>query len=211
MVETYLRQGPLAPMGLAARAQAEGDEDAGVCLREVPGRGQIVLRCNVASRPVAAAARKVLGFPLPRKANTVAGDDTPADGPRALWLGPDEWLIVAAAERRTALLGDLRDALAGRHAAVVDVSESRAVFELSGRRARDVLMKGCPLDLHPLAFRPGQCAGSLLAKAHVLIHQTALNDDMPVYEVYVQRSFADYLWRWLEDAGQEYGVSVITA
>ena len=65
------------------------------------------------------------------------------------------------------------------------------------------------LDLHPRAFPPGRCAGTLLAKAAVLIH--LLDDDPgrgPSFDVYVARSFAHYLWTWLEDAGREYGVAV---
>jgi sarcosine oxidase subunit gamma len=72
-----------------------------------------------------------------------------------------------------------------------------------------VLAKGCPLDLHPRAFPPGACAQSLLAKVAVLIH---LQDDDrargPSFDVYVARSFAHYLWMWLEDAGREYGVQI---
>jgi sarcosine oxidase subunit gamma len=101
----------------------------------------------------------------------------------------------------------LRAALADAHAAIMDVSDGRVAFRLAGPSARDVLAKGCPLDLHPRAFPPGSCAQSLLAKAAVLIH---LLDDAPErgpnFDVYVARSFAHYSWTWLEDAGREYGV-----
>ena len=30
----------------------------------------------------------------------------------------------------------------------------------------------------------------------------------PTFDVYVARSFAHYLFAWLEDAGREYGVQV---
>ena len=46
----------------------------------------------------------------------------------------------------------------------------------------------------------------VLAKATGLIHQTS---DAPAYDLYVPRSFAEYLWRWLEDAAAEYGVTVL--
>jgi sarcosine oxidase subunit gamma len=75
-----------------------------------------------------------------------------------------------------------------------------------------VLAKGCPLDLHPRAFATGNCAQSLLAKASVLIHLP--NDDAqrgPTFDLYVARSFAHYLFAWLEDAGREYGVQVEAA
>jgi sarcosine oxidase, subunit gamma len=72
-----------------------------------------------------------------------------------------------------------------------------------------VLAKGTPLDLDLRAFPPGRCAGTLLAKASVLIH--LLDEDSgrgPSFDVYVARSFADYLWTWLEDAGRDYGILI---
>ena len=107
------------------------------------------------------------------------------------------------------LLASLREALAGVHAAITDVTDGRVAFRVAGPSARDVLAKGCPLDLHPRAFPPGRCAQSLLAKASVLIH--LVDDDPergPSFDVYVARSFAQYLWTWLEDAGREYGVLI---
>jgi sarcosine oxidase subunit gamma len=68
------------------------------------------------------------------------------------------------------------------------------------------MMKGCSLDLHPREFGPGRCAQSTLAKAQIILHQL---DDGPTYDLYVARSFAEYLWAWLEDASLEYGMAVV--
>ncbi len=56
----------------------------------------------------------------------------------------------------------------------------------------------------------GACAQSILAKATVTIHLVADESatDGPAFDVYVQRSFAEYLWAWLDDAGREYGVTI---
>ena len=115
---------------------------------------------------------------LPAEPNTAAGKGER----RALWLGPDQWLVVTPSG-----------------------AEGRAVIGLAGAHARDVLAKGCPLDLHPRAFGPGRCAQSTLAKALVILHQLS---DRPSYDIYVERSFADYLWTWLEDAAAEHGVAI---
>ena len=88
---------------------------------------------------------------------------------------------------------------------MVDVSDARAVIRLSGPAARAVLAKGCSLDFHPRVFVPGQCGQSLLARAGVLVHQVTID---PVYEIYVARSFAHYLWTWLEDAAAEYSLAI---
>jgi sarcosine oxidase subunit gamma len=128
----------------------------------------------------------------------------------ALWLAPEEWLIVGPADSATAgreatLAGTLRVALAGLHAAVTDVSEARTIITVSGPRARDLLAKGTPLDLHPREFGPGRCAQTGLVGANVTLRQT---DDRPSYEIHVLNSFADYLWTWLEGGCREYGVAV---
>jgi sarcosine oxidase subunit gamma len=127
----------------------------------------------------------------------------------ALWLGPDQWLVTCPARDVPGLIDSLREALAGVHAAITDISDGRVAFRLAGPSARAVLAKGCPVDLHPRAFPPGRCAQSLLAKASVLIHLVADGPEPgPSFEIYVARSFAQYLWTWLEDAGREYGVLI---
>jgi sarcosine oxidase subunit gamma len=203
MVEPYLRRSALAHKSLAARA-AESHPDAGVKMGESPFRCQINLRGNPSDQAFTAAIRDVLGFDLPTTPNRVAAKD----GVTALWLGPDEWLIVAASGRETDLAAGLRRGLAGQHFSVVDVSEARTVLVVTGRRAREALQKGTPMDLHPRLFQTGHCAQTALSKANIILHQTG---EDPRYEIYVTISFADYLWNWLERAADEYGMAVIDA
>jgi sarcosine oxidase subunit gamma len=128
----------------------------------------------------------VLGVPVP------APNRVTTAGERAiLWLGPDEYLVVAPD-------GDDVAELTGE--SVVDVSANRTTIELSGPHARDVLEKGMSIDLHPRAFGPGQCAQTLLARAQVILRQL---DDRPTYHVLVRGSFAPYLADWLVDASKE--------
>ncbi len=202
MVEAYLRQSALAHLHLAAAGAGEA-EGAAVALSERPHRGQIDLRGR--GRAFGEAVKGVLGFALPGRVNTAAGNRDLAKGPRALWLGPDEWLVVTAPGGEAALAGALAKAVAETPAAVTDVGEGRTVIGLSGAEARPVLMKGCSLDLHPRAFAAGRCAQTRLAKASVILHQTS---DAPAYDIYVHRSFAEYLWAWLTDAAREYGYRI---
>ena len=62
-------------------------------------------------------------------------------------------------------------------------------------------MKGCRLDLHPRAFKPGGCMQTALARAQAILHHT---DDAPTYEITVRNSFSIYLATWLLDAMAEY-------
>jgi sarcosine oxidase, subunit gamma len=200
MVESYLRQTPLTHLGLPARA-AVAAAGAGVTLAERPHRCQVNLRGNPIDPGFTSAVRQATGLGLPTAANTVTG----AGDLAALWLGPDEWLLVGPAGRETDLVAGLRQALGTQHAAVTDVSEARTVIAVMGHRARDLLAKGTSIDLHPRAFGPGRCAQTALAAANVTLRQL---DDGPTYELHVLNSFADYLWRWLEGGAQEYGLAV---
>jgi sarcosine oxidase, subunit gamma len=149
---------------------------------------QLNVRCSGA---VAARVGTALGVGLPVMPNTVA-----TNGQRsALWLGPDEWLIVD--EGRPASEADVRAAFVPEWGSVVDVSANRVIFEVEGPAARELLARGCSLDLHPRVFGPGQCAQTLLARAAVIVWQT---DAAPTYRILVRASFADHITRWLADA-----------
>jgi sarcosine oxidase subunit gamma len=75
------------------------------------------------------------------------------------------------------------------------------VLGLAGPAARDVLAKGCGLDLHPSAFAPGRCAQTLLAQAQIVLEQRS---DEPEYHLFVRPSFARYLREWLRQAMHEF-------
>ncbi len=196
----YLRQSALAALGLAAKARVRPEGEAGVVLRECAHRAQLCLRGGPGADFEEAVAG-VLGVrpPLEPGSSAIHADT------HLLWLGPDEWLAVFPDEHREEVLTSLRGALASLHAAVVDTSHARAIIELSGACARDVLRKGCHLDLHPSRFGVGSVAQSKFARCHVLLHQS---DDAPTYGLHVPRSFARYLWSWLEDAAAEYTPSI---
>ena len=146
--------------------------------------GDVTPRAQVGVRlydPAAAAP----ALRLPLEPNRVLTEN----GRSALWLGPDEWLVV----------GESANALRLPEGAgsLVDLSANRVVLELRGPSARDVLAAGCALDLHPRAFGPGRCAQTLLARAAVILEQTS---GEPAYRIYVRPSFAGYLTDWLRDA-----------
>ena len=188
---------PRSPLAGLADALAEARAD-GVTLAEQPGRVRLNLRLDQKDADALTAAGAVLGGSLPRAPNTAA---TTVNGTILLWLGPDEWLVTGPAEDDAQLEDTLRGRLDGRHHALTDVSAMYATLALTGPLAREVLMKGCRLDLHPRAFTPGTCAQTALAKANVILHQT---DDAPSYEITVRNSFSVYLATWLLDAMAEY-------
>lgn len=209
MIETYLRQGALDHLGLAGQTK-ETAGDAAVRLGEKLLPAAVNLRGDAGDPAFVAAVREALGLDLPTTPNTVATTGDLA----LLWLGPDEWLAVqhdAAPEGEAQLAARLRTALGELHAAVTEVGENLVCLHVAGAKAREVIMKGCPLDLHPRAFGGvGHCAQSHLSKTSITLHQVSDDErEGPGFDLYTRRSFADYFWRWLEDAAQEYGAAVV--
>lgn len=156
-------------------------DDLAVRIERLPGLSQVDLRldASLASRT---------GYLLPTTPNTAweEGDRT------ALWLGPDEWLLVGPAGGAASIVERVETALFGTHRSVVDVSANRVAFDLRGEGRRELLSKGCAIDLHPRVWTPGACAQTMIAKAPVILHERA-----DATRVLVRASFADYLSEWL--------------
>ena len=171
-------------------------------LYERPFLAQIGLRGDAEGPAFRAAVASITGLePLRQPNRWLAAGEL-----QLFWLAPDEWLVQAPAEREVSLAQSLRQALDGQHASVTVLSGGQTVIGLRGAEAARVLAKGCRLDLHPRAFQAGACAQTRLAKANVLLHPLPEGDG---FEITVRRSFADYLWRWLADAGAEHDLAAL--
>lgn len=145
----------------------------------------ISLRGPDASIP---ALSKALGFALPQKPKTSASKND-VD---ALWLGPDEWLIIAP--EGSDLITKFTKVTAFHSA--VDVSHRNAALIVSGSGAADILNAGCPQDLGLAAFPVGACSRTIMGKTEVVLYRTAIDQ----FHVEVWRSFATYALDFIEDA-----------
>jgi sarcosine oxidase subunit gamma len=157
-----------------------------------PKAARLVFRGRGAT---ADAAGRAFDLDLPREACRAAASDDRA----ALWLGPDEWLLLTLCSGAMTIAGQLTAALSGMPHSVVDVSHRNAALELTGPRAATALNAGCPLDLHPTSFPTGMCTRTLLAKAEIVLWRTGPQR----FHVETWRSFADYVWRFLEQAARD--------
>lgn len=106
----------------------------------------------------------------------------------ALNIGPARWLLVDAEA-------------SPENAAIVDQSNGRVVLRLTGRAVRDVLSKGCPIDLE--RFATGDVAATRLGPFAVVLH--GIEDGI---DLYVARGYAQACWEWLTDAAGEFGYEV---
>ncbi|WP_299038601.1 sarcosine oxidase subunit gamma [uncultured Pseudokineococcus sp.] len=198
---------PSAPTLRRSHPLASREEDlralTGGSVGVRPHLAMAVVRAAVPG-PAARAAEDVLGTALPTRPNTWAPAAPGGGGePGAVvWLGPDEWLVLADEPRPEALEERLRAALVPVGGSAVDVSAQRMSLRLRGAHARDVLAAGCAVDTHPAVFGAGTSAQTLLGQAGVvLLSRSDAGDD---YEVLVRSSFARYLADWLLDAFVEH-------
>lgn len=150
-----------------------------------------ILRCREGTIEKASA---ILGLSLPRTACRSAS----GDGLDALWLGPDEWLVLAtgAAASKMSHASEHLSALGG---AFVDVSHRQVAITLGGPEAEIWLASGCPLDLATSAFPVGTCARTLFHKAEIIVWRTGPES----FHLEVWRSFAPYVEALLSEAAQE--------
>jgi len=188
-----------SPLAHAAGRLAAATRGSGGALRlaELPFLTQLNVRFD-AKGPAAEAVGLALGLQLPLQPNTVvrAGELT------ALWLGPDEWLLVDRPGGERELESRIREAAGVEPVSVTDVSAQRTTLLVTGPRAVDLLAHGCALDLHPRAFGPGRCAQTTLGRTQVVL--VARDEPRAGFWVLVRSSFAGYLADWLLDAATEY-------
>ena len=163
--------------------------DAGPTLVPLAPASRYILRGGSGVR---AAAEKAVGVGLPAEACRAQA----RDGRAALWLGPDEWLLIAPEAQGAALSGALTTALAGLPHSLVDVGHRQSGCELRGPQAATLLAAGWPLDLDASAFPVGMCTRTVLAKAEVVLWRTAPE----VFRIEVARSFVAYVSEFLAEA-----------
>lgn len=191
-------ESPLHNAGLEQLA-ARNPRTGGVMVRELKLLGHLTLRGSQQNASFMNGCAEVLGVALPTQPLT----SVEQGGVSIRWISPDEWLVVLPADQAFEVERGLRAVIEG-HYQVVNVSGGQTILELSGPNARDVLKKSVGLDLHPSQFPVGKVAGTVFAKSSALVRRSG--DDR--WELVIRRSFADYIWLWLQDASREYGLVV---
>lgn len=159
----------------------------GISLEPAPPADRLILRVGEKDRGAIAEA---LGTALPGGPKTSAS----RDGLSVLWLGPDEWLVLAD---EGADPGARLSAQAAVHS-VVDISHRNTAILVAGEHADTVIAAGCPQDLSLTTFPPGACSRTILAKAEIVLYRQAPDQ----FRVECWRSFSDYVWRFLAEAAK---------
>ena len=185
----------LAGMAPSTSANPDGGKP-GLVITELAHLGKINLRGGGDMLPVISNHTGCGALPDNNRIVTV-GDR------HLVWLAPDEFLLLCAAGTETHLHSQLTLDMANIHGAATNVTDSLCALSLRGPAVRQVLAKGCSLDLHPSKFGAGDSAQTMLAHAAV----TLMANDEAGFTLICRTSFAPYVAEWLLDAGLEFGAS----
>jgi sarcosine oxidase subunit gamma len=161
---------------------------AGVSVRPGPPAARLALRAPDAT---IASLDQALGLALPRKPKT----STILGSRSALWLGPDEWLVIDADG------AGLASACAGvtQFHSAVDVSHRNVAILVEGQAAEATISAGCPQDLSIEAFPVGACSRTILGKIEIVLWRTGELS----FHIECWRSFSDYAFTFLADAARD--------
>ena len=117
---------------------------------------------------------------------------------RIIWNGPRNWLIISSNNQ---ILNEIRQQFDENNFAVTDLSHSRAIIELEGNQAKEVLKKGCPFNFNEL-----NKDNSLNSVYHGISITVDMLDDKPYkFRIFALRSFGESLYHSITDASLEFG------
>ena len=120
------------------------------------------------------------------------------DNTRILWNGPRNWLLVS---NKHDLLKEIEQKFNENEFAVTDISHSKAIIEIEGKEAKEILKKGCPFNFGEL--EKNQCLNSTYNGMSVTIDM--LNDDPYKFRIFGLRSFGESLYHSITDASLDFG------
>ena len=121
---------------------------------------------------------------------------------RILWCGPKNWLLVST---KKDLLIAIKKSLKEMDFAVTDLSHSRAIIELDGENAKEVLKKGCPFNFNEI--KKNNCVNSIFNGITITIDMIDVNPNK--IRLFALRSFGESLYHDITDASLEFGYKAI--
>ena len=194
-----LWRSPLEGVAVPGRYGNPDVSTPGVTLRVVSGRDVVRVSPFAGQRNAASVAlRKTCKMALP-----AVGKSSSKDGVVTAWAALEAWMVMASGKGRGALHGKLERAL-GASCAVVDHTHGVVGIHISGAKARDLLAKGCSIDLEPSLFPVGACAATQME--HMGVHLRRAGEDD--YELLVPTSQCGSFWHFLTEMALEFGFDV---
>lgn len=181
----------VAAQNLTPRTALGGAKFKGfVSVTEAAALGMISLRAKSDVAGLTLAIKAAVGVELP-----TSGQILTQAGKAAAWMSPDEYLLIVPYAEVTGCLAQLRANLAGQHSLAVDVSDARAVFDVTGPKADQALSKLCPVDF--AALGPNQLRRTRTAQVAAAIWREGTGLRLVCF-----RSVAGYVMGLLTHSGQ---------
>ena len=117
---------------------------------------------------------------------------------RILWTAPATWLVISRKENIVEIIKEKCDT---ENFAITDISHSRAVIQIKGIQAKEVLKKGCPLNFNE--FEINNCAGTVFHGINIVVDFVGSNPDK--FNLFTLRSFGESFYHHITDAALEFG------
>ena len=185
------------PLVDLAKPQDTGGNDAAVAIAVNFDRPIVQLFAR--NGQSAALAKKL-------KISEASGKATVTKNMTAIPLSSGQWILVGAVcDRKESFTRSIAKKT-GELGYVSEQGDSRICITISGPKARELMSRGCRLDLHSSVTAKGFCAQTNMAQVGVLIHQL---DDQPSYNLYVYSGFARSFWQWLSHTAEQFGYAVV--
>jgi len=154
--------------------------------------GHLVIR--IPEKGMATAAKAIKSVTKLEIPNTLQAESN--KNYTMIWIGPDEFLLLVPEFSEADVEEKLRKKMEG-HYAIANVSGGQTLLELSGERAETILKKSTVYDVHESNFPVAKAVTTKFAKSQVIIIRTGAES----FQLVVRRSFSDYIWQWIVDAG----------
>ena len=144
------------------------------------------------------AIGKNLNMILPTEANT----STSGEALTALWLSPDEWMLVSnktvSEDTNTYKIEDnlIKNISKVNLGAVTDVSDQFVMINIKGNKVFDLFATGSPFNFNEFKDKKGSVIQTVLSHIDVIIHLTEINE----VNLFVRRSFSEHLYSWINDS-----------
>ena len=141
---------------------------------------------------------KNINIILPIEANTSSSSEKYT----AIWLSPDEWMIVSNnMDSKDNNDYEIEELLFNKISktnsdSATDVTDQLVMINLSGEKIFDLLCTGCPFDFNDFRSKKGSSTQTLLAQIDVIIHHNEINS----VNLFVRRSFSEHLMSWINDS-----------
>ena len=117
---------------------------------------------------------------------------------RILWSAPSTWLVIS---RRENIVEIIKDKCNSDNFAITDISHSRAIIQIKGLQAKDILKKGCPINFNE--FENNNCAGTVFHGINIVVDFVDSNPD--TFNLLTLRSFGESFYHHITDAALEFG------